>query len=146
MLLLIACANSLQIAIRIPISSPLPNSPSVASTSHPSSLLEESASSPWDTWNFIRQHCSYSNRLHVCLDLTYPIPPSPLQLQRWQAESIKAIWLPATAFIPNAKGYPVLSKSLQAFLKSVFKYKPSVILSGTQVGLHANGGQEAYAQ
>jgi len=33
------------------------------------------------------------------------------------------MFLPCTSFIPNAKGYPVLSKSMQAFLKSAFKVR-----------------------
>ena len=134
-----------KIAIRIPISTPIATSPSTASHSPHLSFVENSTS-PWDTWNLIRNICSYSNRLHVCLDLSFPLPPSSTSLARWQAESIKAIWLPATSFIPNAKGYPVLSKGLQSFLKSLLKMKPSVILSGTQTGLHSNGGQEGYAQ
>lgn len=74
------------------------------------------------------------------------------------------MFLPCTSFIPNAKGYPVLSKSMQAFLKSSFKvsslntsptsttltlssqFRPTVILSGTHRGLHAAGGHLAYAQ
>lgn len=65
---------------------------------------------------------------------------------RWSAEPLRAIYLPATSFIANAKGYPVLSKSCQAFLKSVFKFKPTVILSSTARNLHSAGGHDAYAQ
>lgn len=35
---------------------------------------------------------------------------------------------------------------MQAFLKSIFKFNPTVILSGAQRGLHAAGGPLAYAQ
>jgi hypothetical protein len=56
----------------------------------------------------------------TALDLTNPLPPLA-SLGRWSAEPIKHIFLPCTTFIPNAKGYPVLSKSLQAFFKGIFK-------------------------
>ena len=59
---------------------------------------------------------------------------------------MRSIYLPASSFIANAKGYPVLSKSCQAFLKSVFKFKPTVILTQTTRKLHSSGGHEAYAQ
>ena len=55
------------------------------------------------------------------LDLTNPLPPSEVALARWTAEPVKHIWLPATSFISNAKGYPVLSKACQAFLKGLVK-------------------------
>jgi len=58
---------------------------------------------------------------HLALDLTNPLPPSIGALSRWTAEPVKNVWLPATAFIPNAKGYPVLSKACQAFLRAMTK-------------------------
>ncbi|GAA5858595.1 hypothetical protein JCM1840_001275 [Sporobolomyces johnsonii] len=99
----------------------------------------------WELWNTLRGLCSYSPRLSLTLDLTNPLPPTR-SLGRWSAEPIKHIFLPCTAFIPNAKGYPVLSKSMQAFLKGIFKFRPTVILSGTHRGLHPAGGHLAYAQ
>lgn len=58
--------------------------------------------------------------LRPALDLSNPLPPSR-SLGRWSAEPVKHIFLPCSAFIPNAKGYPVLSKSMQAFLKGMFR-------------------------
>lgn len=104
----------------------------------------------WETWNILRGLCSYSRRLTIsaflyptppshdvpkdtdsrslsrtnaALDLTNPLPAT-VSLGRWSAEPIRHIFLPCTTFIPNAKGYPVLSKSMQAFLKSIFKVRP----------------------
>ena len=56
----------------------------------------------------------------AALDLSNPLPAAT-SLGRWSAEPLRHILLPCSTFIPNAKGYPVLSKNLQAFLKSVFK-------------------------
>ncbi|BGP38641.1 hypothetical protein JCM10450v2_002591 [Rhodotorula kratochvilovae] len=102
-------------------------------------------SETWEMWNTLRGMCAYSPRLTLSLDLTNPLPP-PRSLTRWAAEPIKHIFLPCSTFIPNAKGYPVLSKSMQAFLKSAFKFRPTVILSGTHRSLHSAGGHLAYAQ
>ncbi|GAA5836114.1 hypothetical protein JCM9279_002199 [Rhodotorula babjevae] len=99
----------------------------------------------WEMWNTLRGMCSYSPRLTLTLDLTNPLP-SPKSLTRWAAEPVRHMFLPCTSFIPNAKGYPVLSKSMQAFLKSAFKFRPTVILSGTHRSLHSAGGHLAYAQ
>jgi protein arginine N-methyltransferase 5 len=80
------------------------------------------------------------------LDLSNPLPPSIGALQRWTAEPVKHIWLPATSFIPNAKGYPVLSKACQAFIRGMTKQHPTVILSETTSSRHSAGGQIAYVQ
>jgi protein arginine N-methyltransferase 5 len=66
------------------------------------------------------------------LDLTNPLPPSAGALSRWSAEPVKFIWLPSASFIPNAKGYPVLSKACQAFLRGLGKVRPGSLLPPTQ--------------
>ncbi|ORY82328.1 PRMT5 arginine-N-methyltransferase-domain-containing protein [Leucosporidium creatinivorum] len=109
------------------------------------SMAAEDRCETWEAWNTIRQLCGYSPRLTLTLDVTNPLP-SAVSLGRWTAEPLKHIFLPCTTFIPNAKGYPVLSKSMQAFLKGIFKFNPTVILSGTHRGLHTMGGPLAYAQ
>lgn len=78
-------------------------------------------SSTWEMWDTIRSMCGYHPRLSVTLDLTNPLPPSVGALARWIAEPVKHVWLPGTSFIPNAKGYPVLSKACQAFIKGIAK-------------------------
>jgi protein arginine N-methyltransferase 5 len=95
-------------------------------------------SSTWEMWDTIRSLCGYHPRLSIsesplsiwpcgaddlALDLTNPLPPSIGALSRWTAEPVKNVWLPATAFIPNAKGYPVLSKACQAFLRAMTKVR-----------------------
>lgn len=59
--------------------------------------------------------------LDAALDLTHPLPPSHGALARWAAEPTRHILIPATSFINNPKGYPVLSKATQTFLKEVMK-------------------------
>lgn len=57
----------------------------------------------------------------TALDLPSSLPPPPTSLARWSAEPLRHIFLPCTSFIANAKGYPVLGKSMQAFLKTIFR-------------------------
>ncbi|WVR05771.1 hypothetical protein IAU60_002796 [Kwoniella sp. DSM 27419] len=103
-------------------------------------------SSTWEMWDCIRTMCGYHPRLSVALDLSNPLPPSVGALARWTAEPVKLISLPAGSFIPNAKGYPVLSKACQAFLRGMGKQNPTYILSDTTLNRHPAGGPNAYLQ
>ncbi|KAI6096493.1 PRMT5-domain-containing protein [Pisolithus croceorrhizus] len=100
----------------------------------------------WEMWDIIRNVCDYNMRLTLALDLTPPLPVNAGVLNRWAAEPVKHIFLPASAFIANVKGYPVLPKGTQAFLRQSMIHRPTFILSGVRSGLHAKGGEPAYAQ
>jgi protein arginine N-methyltransferase 5 len=80
------------------------------------------------------------------LDLSNPLPPSTGAQQRWTAEPVSHIWLPATSFIPNAKGYPVLSKACQAFVRGMAKQEATFLLAETTATRHSAGGPDAYVQ
>ena len=113
-------------------------------SSDSSEQLPSTSTRTWETWNTIRALCGYDSRLSVTLDVSTPLPNSTILL-RWQAEPVKYIFLPSSTYLANAKGYPVLSKGCQAFLKTMFKFKPTIIISGANKGVHQNGGPEAYA-
>ncbi|EJU04786.1 shk1 kinase-binding protein 1 [Dacryopinax primogenitus] len=102
--------------------------------------------SAWEMWDVIRTVCGYNARLSIVLDLSPPFPLRPGAMDRWSAEPIRHLFLPATSFIPNAKGYPVLAKATQVFLKEVMQFLPIVILSKTQANLHGAGGSKGYAE
>lgn len=101
----------------------------------------------WETWEQIRQLCSYNTRLQVALDLGSPLP-SPSILARWMAEPVSMLWVPSASYLANAKGFPVLSKASQAFFRSMFKKNPTIVLSGVQSPppAHSRGGPLAYLQ
>ena len=42
-------------------------------------------------------------------------------LNQWLAEPVRHLWLPASTFIANAKGYPVLPKGTQSFIRDIMK-------------------------
>jgi type II protein arginine methyltransferase len=55
------------------------------------------------------------------LDLTPPLPLTIGVLNKWMAEPTRQILLPSSTFIANAKGYPVLPKGTQSFLREIMK-------------------------
>lgn len=59
--------------------------------------------------------------LPLALDLTPPLPSQLQVLDQWTAEPIRFIFLPASTFHPNAKGYPVLPKGTQSFIRDMMK-------------------------
>ncbi|RMD45079.1 hypothetical protein DV735_g155, partial [Chaetothyriales sp. CBS 134920] len=69
----------------------------------------------WEAWDIIRSICKYSSRLFVALDLPKLLPPLPVQ-SRWYSEPVRVLTLEASIFVPNPKGYPVLSKGHQALI------------------------------
>ncbi|EPQ54063.1 PRMT5-domain-containing protein, partial [Gloeophyllum trabeum ATCC 11539] len=100
----------------------------------------------WEMWDVIRSICNYDQRLSLTLDLTPPLPSSAGVLKRWAAEPMHSIFLPASTFIANAKGYPVLPKGTQTFIRDIMKYRPTVIVEGANKGVHSRGGETAYLQ
>ena len=101
-------------------------------------LHSSDLSSTWEMWDTIRAICGYSPRLTLgilsdnyvaisslisilALDLSLPLPSTSEILSRWHAEPVSHVFLPASTFIPNAKGYPVLPKGTQAFLQNLMR-------------------------
>ncbi|KAF5377338.1 hypothetical protein D9757_008023 [Collybiopsis confluens] len=115
-------------------------------TPSPGRPLEAYIDAAWETWDLIRSICDYNNRLTLALDLTPPLPNSPGVLGKWTAEAVRYIFLPASTFIANAKGYPVLPKPTQNFIRDSMTHRPNIIISGASSGLHMRGGEEAYLQ
>eukprot|EP00922_Rhytidocystis_sp_ex-Travisia-forbesii_P064358 GHVS01095649.1.p1 GENE.GHVS01095649.1~~GHVS01095649.1.p1 ORF type:complete len:729 (-),score=89.07 GHVS01095649.1:300-2486(-) len=81
----------------------------------------------WEIWNRLRMMCDYPSRMGVALEMT-DMTGLPGDLERWQAEPVKAIIIPSHLFLSNSKGYPVLPKRHKTFLQQLFKYKVHVII------------------
>ncbi|CDU24585.1 related to protein arginine N-methyltransferase [Sporisorium scitamineum] len=118
-----------------------------ASAASSAALLRAEDDWAWETWEQIRQLCSYNTRLLVALDLGSPLP-APSILSRWMAEPVSMLWVPSASYLANAKGFPVLSKASQAFFRSMFRKNPTIVLSGVQSPplTHSRGGPLAYLQ
>ncbi|KAF7316878.1 Protein arginine N-methyltransferase [Mycena chlorophos] len=164
----------MHLSIRLPIysptvlNSPLSTSPSPPLLRSPSPVPatprlvisdERSADAPptnldatWEMWDVIRSICDYNTRLTLTLDLTPPLPVNSGFLAKWKAEAIRYLFLPASTFIANTKGYPVLPKGTQSFIResmsasSLRNHHPVIVLAGANQNLHARGGELAYSQ
>ncbi|KAL9933191.1 hypothetical protein V8E36_007909 [Tilletia maclaganii] len=84
----------------------------------------------WETWEIIRSVCAYNPRVQIVLDLSFPLPGAA-SLARWAAEPIAGLWLPSQGFLANAKGYPVLSKAAQGFVRLLARRRPFIALART---------------
>ncbi|THH10312.1 hypothetical protein EW145_g1417 [Phellinidium pouzarii] len=98
----------------------------------------------WEAWDTMRTICGYNPRLTLALDLALPLPSTQEVLARWAAEPVSHIFLPASTFISNAKGYPVLPKGTQTFLQATMKNRPTIILVGASAHLHPRGTEDKY--
>ncbi|KAI0787942.1 PRMT5-domain-containing protein [Fomes fomentarius] len=139
--------------VQVPSRSPSPVPSPIEPTSRFSPASADTAGAPpesnmttWEMWDTIRTICGYNPRLTLTLDLTPPLPLSSTVLNQWLAEPVRHLWLPASTFIANAKGYPVLPKGTQSFVRDIMKLQPNVILSGTKSKKHPRGGEVAYSQ
>ncbi|KAG6827203.1 hypothetical protein H0H92_012808 [Tricholoma furcatifolium] len=111
-----------------------------------STAPEGELNATWEMWDLIRSMCDYNTRLTLTLDLAPPLPTTIGVLSKWAAESVRNILLPASTFIANGKGYPVLPKTTQSFIRECMIHYPTVILSGVGAGIHTRGGETAYKQ
>ncbi|KAI0701199.1 PRMT5-domain-containing protein [Cytidiella melzeri] len=158
----LASVPYMQLSVRLPIFDPTmiqlgqtPTTPvfskhtsSFPPAPQPTTALvdDQTSMATWEMWDVIRSICEHHHRLSLTLDLP-PLLPSELDvLSQWVAEPTRYIFLPASSFIANAKGYPVLHKGTQSFIRDIMKIRPAVILSGTDTGRHNKGGEAAYSQ
>ncbi|KAF9450345.1 PRMT5-domain-containing protein [Macrolepiota fuliginosa MF-IS2] len=129
---------------------PLPSlviSPDATSSPTSSGISSESEmNATWEMWDLIRSICDYNTRLTLTLDLTPPLPTKLGVLSKWAAESVRYIFLPASTFIANTKGYPVLPKPTQCFIRDSMIHRPTVIFAGANANKHLRGGEAAYSQ
>ncbi|KAF8149849.1 shk1 kinase-binding protein 1 [Crassisporium funariophilum] len=107
---------------------------------------QASLNATWEMWDVIRSMCDYNTRLTLTLDLSPALPTTLGVLSKWAAESVRHIFLPASTFIANMKGYPVLPKPTQQFLRDSMIHRPTIILADVNAGTHTKGGEVAYSQ
>lgn len=81
----------------------------------------------WEVWNSIRTMCNYPKNLSLALQMPRYVPPEPV-LSRWFSESVSMLVFTPRTFVPNAKGYPVLSKATQLILFLFFKKSPFLLV------------------
>ncbi|KAF2728731.1 arginine N-methyltransferas-like protein [Polyplosphaeria fusca] len=87
----------------------------------------------WEAWNTTRTICRYSSRLSICLELPRRLPSVALQC-RWYSEPVRLLNIPASSFLVNSRGYPVLSKPHQQFILRIMRLKNSPWILLTDIG------------
>ncbi|XP_056010372.1 protein arginine N-methyltransferase 5-like isoform X2 [Ostrea edulis] len=97
----------------------------------------------WKWWHEFRTLCDSHRRINVVLELSANLPSEDV-LTRWLAEPIKCAVVSTSLFLTNKRGYPVLSKPHQNFLKKLFKLEIQIILSGSD--RHPDKGLHTYQQ
>ncbi|CAM0135156.1 unnamed protein product [Umbelopsis sp. WA50703] len=101
----------------------------------------------WLQWNTFHNLTETNPKLSVALELSRDLPEDESLTERWFSEPIKSVIIPANVFIANQKGYPVLPKKHQFFVKSLMKkFKPSFVITAAELGLHEAGGPSAYQE
>ncbi|KAJ5337934.1 hypothetical protein N7452_004662 [Penicillium brevicompactum] len=85
----------------------------------------------WDAWDAIRKTSKYHTRLFVALTMPKQLPSLFVQ-SRWHSEPVHLLTIDGSAFLKNQKGYPVLSKSHQAFIAKMMRLRtaPWILLCG----------------
>ncbi|KAJ1552272.1 methyltransferase protein, partial [Nowakowskiella sp. JEL0078] len=104
----------------------------------------------WTRYNEIRTFCEHTPRLALALVFPSELPVTlddDLWVDQWIAEPVRFLVLPCNLFLKNAKGFPVLSKRVQALVVRFLKFSPQFVISAAAVeGEHPSGGLAAYHQ
>ena len=106
----------------------------------------------WDWWNTFRLVADSSSKINLCLDLTEQLPGN-IEIERWLGEPVKTVSfcllhfafitmiifilqlsIPTSLFLINKKGYPVLSKHHQNFVRRFINLDIQIIVRGPDRG------------
>lgn len=83
----------------------------------------------WKKWTKFISSIRNTNRIKVALEIG-PELPSNEELNRWLGEPVAALIIPTRIFVTNKKGWPVLLKRHQDFIKNMFNIGCQIIVSG----------------
>eukprot|EP00795_Rhopilema_esculentum_P001486 gene1486-15920_t len=121
-----------QVWVQVPITSCQTNRDFSIIKDEPDVIISSSKKDDtWCWWNQLRFLCDQSRKIALVLELNSKELPSQEELDRWFAEPVKAVSIPTSVFLSNKKGYPVLSKAYQEFVRRLFKLNVQFIISGT---------------
>ena len=96
---------------------------------------------PWQRFNRFRQMCEHNANIGVVLDVMGTSPPVESEWRRWLGEPLKAVILHTDTFLTNKRGFPVLPKAHQEFVKTLLAHNVQLALTGPL--LHARAAEEA---
>ena len=128
------CQNLPYFWLQIPIHSPI-DSCNVWRNDLESDVKGEDT---WLRWHRFRSHVVCDKRIGIALEINDELPDQ-LHLDRWAGEPIKAVILPTSIFQTNRRGYPVLAKAHQLFVRKLMgkmSHNVSFIIKGHN--MHSN--------
>ncbi|KAJ3148812.1 hypothetical protein HK101_002118 [Irineochytrium annulatum] len=100
----------------------------------------------WTRWNLVRSLSESNSRIGIALEIQSDVFDDSA-IKRWAAEPVKIVILPSTVFIMNKKGFPVLSKRMQAFARSCMDLNIQFVVSFEAPTMESNNlGMAAYRQ
>lgn len=93
---------------------------------------------PWKKWTKFMSLIRNINQMKLVLKIGTELPSSE-ELDRWLGEPVTALIIEQSAFSINKKGYPILSKSHQEFIKKMFNIGCQIIISASSdIQKHVN--------
>lgn len=90
---------------------------------------EEDTGQTWEWWNAVRVLSEHIPRVMLALEMTADLPDQRF-LDRWFGEPIRALLVPTSIFLVNAKGYPTLSLAHQRCIQRFYGLKLQFIITG----------------
>jgi len=84
----------------------------------------------WLQWRDLVVASDHSRRLGVALAVGSEPSDSPRRWARWLAEPVKVLLIDTRVFQTNQSGYPVLSKTMQSFLRMFMESKIHIVIRG----------------
>lgn len=105
--------------------------------------LPVSENDSWEWWNVFRTLCHNTRKVGLALEVSRELP-KPEEIKRWLGEPIRTVILPTKIFLTNKKGFPVLPKPHQDFIRQLFKLNVQFVISGSNK--HLDKGMVVYYQ
>lgn len=72
---------------------------------------------------------SFEKKIGIVLEVSADLP-SQQECDRWLGEPVKCLLISTSTFLTNKKGYPILSKLHQAFVRSMVPLGVQIIIKG----------------
>lgn len=120
-----------QFWIHVPMRSPKSEiDESLFETDSKKERLTDSEDNPWEWWNAFRTLCHNTRKVGLALEVSKELP-KPVEMKRWLGEPVRTMILPTKIFLINKKGYPVLPRPHQQFIRQLFKFNVQFVISGS---------------
>lgn len=92
--------------------------------------LDDATKTTWHWYYEFRVACDSHRRVQLILEITPDLPDDPVEIKRWQGETLAAIKVDTHTFLTNPSGCPVLSSAHQQLIKDFFLMEVQCVISG----------------